>query len=91
MFIALHNLGAEEVKEVFQLPFIIVPVLTIKNINKKIKIYVKKVMNVDTKNGAFILIVISALLKNATASAQDFVKNIKLKTITRSNVFSLSP
>lgn len=87
MSIALHNLGAEEIKEVFQLPFIIVPVLIAKNINAKIKLYVKKAMNVDTKNGAFILIVISALLKNVIASAQDFVKNIKPKTIMRSNVY----
>ena len=87
MSIAPHNLEAEEGKEVLQLAFIIVPALIIKNINEKIKLYVKKVMNVDTKNGAFILIVISAILKNVIASAQDFVKNIKPKTIMRSNVY----
>lgn len=79
MSIAPHNLGAEEIKGVFQLPFIMVLILITKNISERRNVFVKKVMNVDTKNGAFILIVISALLKNVTVSVQDFVKNTKPK------------
>lgn len=83
MFIVLRSPEEDGVKEVFRLQFIIVPVLITKNISEKIKLYVKKVMNVGTKNGVFTLIIIFALLKNATVSAQDFVKNTKLKNNNR--------
>lgn len=79
MFIVLLSQEADGVNEVFRLQFIIVLILITKNISGKRNVFVKQEMNADTKNGVFILIVISALLKNVTVSVQDFAKNTKSK------------